>query len=974
MTGGNGVAATSGGPALVGGSSDGFDAFISYAREPSTALASQLQTSMERFAKPWNKLRAMRVFRDDQSMAANTALWSTIERGLRESSHLILLVTPQAAASPYVNKEVEWWVTHKGSQTILLVHQRGPLAWDRSTNDFTGDSAVPTALRGAYPEEPRWTNLSSFTDAELADGDKLTDAVADLSSAVRGIDRDRLVGENVAQHRKTMRMARGAIIGLSLLLVAALGAGVLAFVRGNEAQRQANLSLAQRLAVEGTAALDGNSLREAVQKITVASVLEPAATQRTRTDLMEQDLFGVARILQGDRASGLETSGVGTGRVFSSGNTLLSTVGGVAVVTDADTLKVNRHPDAVGVAVGADGSRIALWRPSTQMLEVLHLDGQRVGAPVGPFTAAPKAAFSSSGKTLFNLGLSESRRRVQAWDVQSGTLRWQDTNPTIVGAATLADDKLLVMHQASTSPDARTREMVFAVYGDGPQTRRDVTRGVDSWTGPRGQAVIRAVDGSYALWDLLAARRIAPIKPPTGSASFSEFAFSGDGGSMLATGGFGAIVFTIPDDQGRQPSAKLIVNDPASIPMFDQNNAALSHDGQQAIVTTRDGVLMVPTNGWDPQTLPAPGGVRNVSFSRGGRALLSTEGGVLLFEIAKTPVAPEMIADRAGLGVSNDYGSVDVYRYENGVAVPWFRKEGTPAYETIRAFSPKRMQIVMTGRADSAGRLKISVVTLRGDAPARTLTLLDPPACSSRSPITYWSSDSGRYLAAANCGNRVTVWDLDSGQRLREFQPSTGEVVTGAFDESGRDAKLIVVTGAMRSVVNIATGKTEVEDTFDDPISNAFLAGGRIALYTPSDSRIRVYGNAAAPRLGRALFVTGLDRVGGIALSGDGSTVAAGYVGLGGAANRLYAWSVGSGEELLAAAVADGSGANPEFVDDGRGVTLKASGARVYRLKTSVEDVCRLLDANMSRQTWDRTVGKAYKYVKACPGLPIEGE
>ena len=55
-------------------------------------------------------------------------------------------------------------------------------------------------------------------------------------------------------------------------------------------------------------------------------------------------------------------------------------------------------------------------------------------------------------------------------------------------------------------------------------------------------------------------------------------------------------------------------------------------------------------------------------------------------------------------------------------------------------------------------------------------------------------------------------------------------------------------------------------------------------------------------------------------------------------------------------------------------MTLKASGARVYRLKTSVEDVCRLLDANMSHETWDRTVGKAYKYVKACPGLPIEGE
>ena len=175
MTGGNGVSAASGGAAVVGGSSDGFDAFISYAREPSTPLASQLQTSMERFAKPWNKLRAMRVFRDDQSMAANTSLWSTIERGLRESSHLILLVTPQAAASQYVDKEIQWWVEHKGSANILLVHQRGPLAWDRSTNDFTLDSAVPPALRGAYPEEPRWTNLSTFTDAELAEPAVLAD-------------------------------------------------------------------------------------------------------------------------------------------------------------------------------------------------------------------------------------------------------------------------------------------------------------------------------------------------------------------------------------------------------------------------------------------------------------------------------------------------------------------------------------------------------------------------------------------------------------------------------------------------------------------------------------------------------------------------------------------------------------------------------------------------------------------------------
>ncbi|MFT3899691.1 MAG: TIR domain-containing protein [Gordonia sp. (in: high G+C Gram-positive bacteria)] len=196
---------------------DHFDAFISYAREPSAALAAQLQTSLEKFAKPWNKLRAMRVFRDDQSMAANTALWSTIERGLNESSHLILLVTPEAASSEWVDKEVRWWVEHKSSGSVLLVHQAGVLDWDDAKSDFTAASAVPPSLRGAFGEEPRWVDLTSLDQAQLADGDNptMTNAVADLSSAVRGVDRDTIIGENVAEHRRTMRMARGAIVGLS---------------------------------------------------------------------------------------------------------------------------------------------------------------------------------------------------------------------------------------------------------------------------------------------------------------------------------------------------------------------------------------------------------------------------------------------------------------------------------------------------------------------------------------------------------------------------------------------------------------------------------------------------------------------------------------------------------------------------------------------------------------------------------------
>ncbi|MGE0220638.1 TIR domain-containing protein, partial [Mycolicibacterium sp.] len=140
--------------------SERFGAFISYARAPSAPLAVALQTGLEKFAKPWNRLRAIRVFRDDASMSANSALWSTIERALQEAQAFILLATPEAAASTYVDNEVAWWVRHKGAQRMLLVHAGGTIGWDRAAGEFTVESAIPPALRGAYAEEPRWVDMT----------------------------------------------------------------------------------------------------------------------------------------------------------------------------------------------------------------------------------------------------------------------------------------------------------------------------------------------------------------------------------------------------------------------------------------------------------------------------------------------------------------------------------------------------------------------------------------------------------------------------------------------------------------------------------------------------------------------------------------------------------------------------------------------------------------------------------------------
>jgi hypothetical protein len=50
------------------------------------------------------------VFRDDTSLSATPHLWPTIEQALGESGFLILLASPEAAASHWVGKEIVFWL------------------------------------------------------------------------------------------------------------------------------------------------------------------------------------------------------------------------------------------------------------------------------------------------------------------------------------------------------------------------------------------------------------------------------------------------------------------------------------------------------------------------------------------------------------------------------------------------------------------------------------------------------------------------------------------------------------------------------------------------------------------------------------------------------------------------------------------------------------------------------------------------
>lgn len=130
----------------MGRTSAKYDAFLSYNRQLDRVLAPALQTGVERFAKRWYRPRALRVFRDDASLTANPGLWPSIETALASSAWLVLMASPPAARSPWVNREVAWWREHKSPQRILVVLTEGEFAWDDDTPPVHDPAGVEAGL------------------------------------------------------------------------------------------------------------------------------------------------------------------------------------------------------------------------------------------------------------------------------------------------------------------------------------------------------------------------------------------------------------------------------------------------------------------------------------------------------------------------------------------------------------------------------------------------------------------------------------------------------------------------------------------------------------------------------------------------------------------------------------------------------------------------------------------------------------
>jgi MTH538 TIR-like domain (DUF1863) len=656
-----------------------FDCFISYARASSTQLAMDLQSGLERFAKPWNRLRAMRVFRDDQSMAANTALWGTIEQGLREARWLVLLATPPAAASRYVNDEVAWWRHNKGAHTLLLVRADGTIEWDEDKAAFkTTSSAIPPALHDAYQQEPRWIDLTWFDEpGSLGKSDpRFQERVADLSSAITGVERDVLIGENVRQHRKTRRLTRAAVSALAVLLVLALSAGAAAFYQRGEALRQRDaayqqsvLATARQLAATATNLADFD-LQSAMLLATTAYKTRPehqtelalhAAITRTPQLIGFFDFGEPVTFVDAAADMKMIVGGAESGKVYSLDRAsrqrtelfdLHAPIGFLAVADDGKTVAATTSTNHDDGRVTSDS---ALWQDG----EVTQLPGQRL------------MALSPSGHTrvaMPDAGLNP--------DVLEITSNGRQTSITTPGSTThwvdLPNDAVVV------SMNEYGQYMRAAIDGSNRETTQ-IPMGVWMFGGnlsPDGNSFTYTNSATdIQVWNLA-----GPLQPeyedsPTvGQAAdvkLSDLALNVNG-TRLATASDGAIYvsdvrprgqgtgYTTLRGAGKSPHSLHFLSDNIILSASGSSAALwdLSHTTQLAHVTPAD-VGKSCSACWPPNVAPSPDGKKVVITNDGfGSSFVNTATGLTIthfsYQDVKSHAAAALQAAAATIWLDND--------------------------------------------------------------------------------------------------------------------------------------------------------------------------------------------------------------------------------------------------------------------------------------------------------------------------------
>ena len=278
-----------------------YRAVVSYSHRDAK-VAQKLHRRLETYAIP-RALRAARagdpaisarlgaVFRDRDELASADSLSHSIEEALDASAALIVVCSPAAAASPWVNAEIAYFRRKHPQRLVLAFVVDGDPGADPRTQPER--AAFPLNLLRLSIDDP----ASAYGEPIAADareqGDGFTQAFLKLVAGLIGVRYDQLRQRELRRRQRRWTL----VAGFSLLLAAVFAAlavqATLARNAAREAQARAELELtSERQTREFLLSVfrlaDASEARG--NSVTVREVLDRAAAHIDQTAFTRQEI------------------------------------------------------------------------------------------------------------------------------------------------------------------------------------------------------------------------------------------------------------------------------------------------------------------------------------------------------------------------------------------------------------------------------------------------------------------------------------------------------------------------------------------------------------------------------------------------------------------------------------------------------------------------------------------------------------
>jgi WD40 repeat protein len=666
--------------------------------------------------------------------------------------------------------------------------------------------------------------------------------------------------------RRTNRRLRGLLVGVAVLLAAAVAGGIFAVVQRHDARAAATAQLAQRLGAQALVEEDLDlSLLLARQAVAIDD------SPQTRGYLLAALRRSPAAIgvMHGNGSVLRETA------LSPDGKVLAVVAGGTRVVLFFDTRTYARIGDPLslpdssenmGIAFSPDGRRVAVGsdsvvrvieaRTRVQKAEtavageaggmVFTKDGSRLvvrlggdpgvdariavlnaatlkpigrpiepgsfaGAYVGVWYAAPQFALMPDDRFL--LTASEDRELAQ-WDLRSGRKKrtWTIEEGTAPALA--------------VSPDGRTaavgmRDGVQLVDLRSGAVRR-ATADLDGSPNyvrfsPDGTTVVSTNrDGTVTRWDVESTALLETLR---GHSNFvQQPVFSPDGKTLYTASHDGtAIAWDLTGERSLGRPFTFTSDRMFEKTGFDGHPGKLSPDGRLIAVGLRDrGIALWDTRTLRPVGLPllgTGGEVKSLDFSPDGRTLAAaTVGGsdnvptVTLWNVSPRARLRELYAGNPSVvlavGFSPDGATLATASSDLGLQL-WDPATGDALDPP--GFGPSASDVSFS--AD--GRVVATIDEAEREAEVWNVITRTSIATFELAPTNEDSSvalsPDGHFLAAGGFGPIVRIWDVTTRKLVHELDQGANGAFTLEFSPDGRT---LYVSGfePVASIWDVATG------------------------------------------------------------------------------------------------------------------------------------------------------------------------